>query len=56
MPTIQAVKARRVFNSRGTPTIEINPAETAVSHVVDIKLPAGGAIALDALWQRVTKR
>jgi NAD-dependent deacetylase len=39
---------------QGTPTIEINPAETAVSHVVDIKLSMGGAAACDAIWRCLT--
>jgi NAD-dependent deacetylase len=39
---------------QGTPTIEINPAETAVSHVVDIKLSMGGAAACDAIWRSLT--
>jgi len=38
--------------SYGKPVIEINPAETEVSHVADIKLNLGAAEALDAIWRR----
>jgi NAD-dependent deacetylase len=38
---------------QGRATIEINPAGTAVSHVVDIKLSMGGAAACDAIWKRL---
>lgn len=37
----------------GIPTVEINPGETEVSSLVDIKLPTGAAAAFDALWQRL---
>jgi NAD-dependent deacetylase len=37
--------------SSGCPTIEINPADTEVSHMVDIKLGMGAAEALDAIWR-----
>jgi NAD-dependent deacetylase len=37
---------------RGSPTIEINPGRTQVSHLVDVKLALGAAAALDAIWQR----
>lgn len=37
---------------RGTPTVEINPTETEVSHLVDIKLSMGAARALDAVWAK----
>ncbi|MGA2035068.1 MAG: NAD-dependent deacylase, partial [Thermoguttaceae bacterium] len=33
---------------RGSPTIEINPGRTQVSHLVDVKLALGAAAALDA--------
>lgn len=33
------------------PTIEINPAETEISHIVDIKINAGAAEALDRIWK-----
>jgi NAD-dependent deacetylase len=35
---------------RGWPVIEINPAQTDVSHLVDIKIAAGAAKTLDAIW------
>jgi NAD-dependent deacetylase len=38
---------------RGVPTIEINPSETAVSDIVDIKLPLGSAAACDEIWRRL---
>ncbi len=37
--------------SRGVPSIEINPGETCISGIVDIKLSLGAACALDALWK-----
>jgi NAD-dependent deacetylase len=40
---------------RGRPTVEINPAETAVSNVVDIKLRLGSAAACDEIWNRLTE-
>lgn len=36
--------------ARGTPTIEINPAETRLSSVVDYRFAAGAAVTLDRLW------
>jgi len=35
----------------GIPTVEINPGDTSVSHIVDIKIPAGAAETLDELWK-----
>jgi NAD-dependent deacetylase len=45
-----------VFEAKqqGRATIEINPAETAVSSIVDIRLPLGSAAACDAIWKRLT--
>jgi NAD-dependent deacetylase len=37
---------------RGWPVIEINPAQTEVSHLADIKFAAGAAKTLDAIWAR----
>ena len=37
---------------RGWATIEINPAATRVSRLVDIKLPMRAAEAMDAIWTR----
>jgi NAD-dependent deacetylase len=37
----------------GWPTIEINPDESEVSDIVDVKLSMGAAAALDAIWQRL---
>jgi NAD-dependent deacetylase len=34
----------------GVPTVEINPARTEVSDVVDVKIARGAAEALDAIW------
>jgi NAD-dependent deacetylase len=39
---------------QGKTTVEVNPAETAVSSIVDIKLPLGGAEACDAIWNRLS--
>ena len=33
------------------PTVEINPAETEISHIVDIKINSGAAEALDRIWR-----
>ncbi len=33
------------------PTIEVNPARTEVTHLVDIKLPMGSAAACQAIWE-----
>jgi NAD-dependent deacetylase len=37
---------------RGKPTVEINPADTAVSHLVDIRLRLGSAVACHAIWEQ----
>jgi NAD-dependent deacetylase len=34
------------------PTVEINPGDTEVSDIVDVKLPLRAAEACDAIWQR----
>ena len=39
-------------NQMGIPTVEINPGETTVSDVVDVKLPLKAAEALNTLWHR----
>ncbi len=39
---------------RGKPTIEINPTGTAVSHLVDIRMKLGSAVACDAIWKRLS--
>lgn len=36
--------------SKGMPTVEINPGETAVSSYVDIKISLTAAEAMDAIW------
>ncbi len=36
----------------GKPTVEINPGESELSHVVDIKLTMRAAEALDAIWRQ----
>jgi NAD-dependent deacetylase len=46
VPVIEAAQ-------KGVPTVEINPAWTEVSDVVNIKLARGAADALDALWARL---
>ena len=35
----------------GRCTVEINPAETEVSHIVDYKIAAGAAETLEKLWK-----
>ncbi|MDO8749433.1 MAG: NAD-dependent protein deacylase [Candidatus Omnitrophota bacterium] len=42
-PIIEAIRLKR-------PTIEINPAQTEVSHLVDIKINLGAAEAMDRIW------
>ena len=42
-PIIEASRLKR-------PTIEINPAHTEVSGLVDIKINLGAAVALDKIW------
>ncbi len=39
-------------NRNGIPTVEINPSETSLSNVVDVKLPLRAAEALSAIWDR----
>ncbi|MEZ6069642.1 MAG: NAD-dependent protein deacylase [Pirellulales bacterium] len=39
---------------RGVPTVEINPAETLLSGVVDYRIAAGAATAMDEIWRRMT--
>lgn len=36
---------------QGRPTIEINPGETDISQIVDIKLNSGAVSALEAIWK-----
>lgn len=38
-------------NSMGRPTVEINPDNTGISDLVDIKLRMRAAEALDAIWK-----
>ena len=35
----------------GATTVEINPAETEISHLVDYRFPDRAAVVLDAIWQ-----
>ena len=37
----------------GIPTVEINPADTDLSGIVDVKLPLRAAESLDEIWKRV---
>lgn len=39
-------------NRRGWPSVEINPGHSSVSDHVDIRLAAGAAAALNAIWRR----
>lgn len=38
--------------SKGKVTVEINPSETTVSHVVDYRLAMPAGVALDEIWKR----
>jgi len=40
---------------RGRPTVEINPAKTQVSDIVDIRIAQGAAEALDEIWEAYLK-
>ncbi|MEM9943856.1 MAG: NAD-dependent protein deacylase [Planctomycetota bacterium] len=37
----------------GIPTIEINPGETTLSEIVDVKIPIGAAESLDQIWNLI---
>jgi len=41
---------------QGTPTVEINPDTTRVSHLVDVQLPMRAAPALEAIWQKYPEK
>lgn len=43
------LEARR----RGRPSIEINPGTSGVSDLVDLRIPAGAAAALSAIWRHL---
>lgn len=49
-PYIQQPMVDAKYLSR--PTIEINPDETEISHLVDIKIPMRAAEALDIIWKK----
>jgi len=36
----------------GWTTVEINPGQSEISHLVDFRLPLGAAVALEAIWDR----
>jgi NAD-dependent deacetylase len=38
--------------SAGKVTVEINPSETTVSHLVDYRLTMPAGVALDEIWNR----
>lgn len=42
----------RLAADAGWTTVEINPEQTMVSHLVEFRLPARAAVALDAIWKR----
>jgi NAD-dependent deacetylase len=46
----------QMAHAAGIPTVEIDPGQTSVSHLVDIKIPASAAATLDRLWQRYQAR
>jgi NAD-dependent deacetylase len=46
----------RLAALRGRPTVEINPADTEVSGLVDLRLRMRAAPALDAIWRRYCSR
>ena len=44
LPVVEAL-------NRGVPTVEINPGRTEISEYVDVRIAAGAADALDAIWE-----
>ncbi len=50
------VEPVRQAQLRGRPAIEINPGESTISHLVDVRLPLRAAPALDAIWTRYRGR
>jgi len=40
----------------GRPTVEINPEDTEISGLMDIRLRMRAAEALDAIWEEYTRR
>jgi NAD-dependent deacetylase len=40
----------------GWTTVEINPAESRVSHMVDFRLPVGAGEALEAIWEQLRRQ
>jgi NAD-dependent deacetylase len=36
---------------QGVPTVEINPADTAVTSYVDFKLATGAAVSMNRIWE-----
>ncbi len=50
------VEPVRQAQLRGRPTIEINPGETTISGLVDVKLAMRAAPALDAIWTQYRQR
>ena len=43
-----------IASRKGIPTVEINPSETEVSEIVDIKISAGAKISLEAIYNSLT--
>ena len=41
-----------LVRTAGNVTVEINPSETTVSHVVDYRLAMTAGAALDEIWKR----
>jgi len=41
-----------IANRNGIPTVEINPSETSISSIVDVKLPMRAAESLQEIWKR----
>jgi NAD-dependent deacetylase len=50
------VEPVRQAHLRGRPTIEINPGESSISHLVEVKLALRAAPALDAIWTRYCRQ
>lgn len=53
-PYIQAPV--RLAKEAGNVTIEINPCETTVSHIVDYRLALGASVALEEIWKRFREK
>lgn len=45
-----------IAHESGIPTVEINPGQTGIADMISIKIPAGAAESLNAIWSRYRAR